>query len=58
VDDKNIMVIEGRTVDMKELRDYVDLCVSKSTSFLPMEVINEALECATVFRDVFPLNQE
>ena len=52
------MVIEGRTVDMKEVRDYVDLCVTKSTSLLPMEVINEALEGATVFRDVFPLNQD
>jgi hypothetical protein len=52
------MVIEGRTVDMKEVRDYVDLCVTKSTSLIPMEVINEAFEGATVFRDVFPLNQE
>ena len=52
------MVVEGRTVDMAEVKAYIaDLASAKNKSVFPMEVLTEAYEGATVFRDVFPLNQ-
>ena len=37
------MVIEGRTVDLMEIKTYIsDLASAKGKSIFPMEVINEA----------------
>ena len=44
---------------MMEIKAYIaELASAKGKSIFPMEVITEAYEGATVFRDVFPLNQE
>ena len=52
------MIIEGRTVDMEELRKLVESFSRKGgKTIYCTEVLSEVYQGATVFRDLYPLKQ-
>ena len=54
---ENTLVVEGRTVDMAELRRLVEDFAGRGKSLYSTEVLHEVYEGATVFHDMFPLDQ-
>ena len=54
---EHTFVIEGRTVDMEELRKLVESFSKKGKSIYSTEVLSEVYQGAIVFRDLYPLKQ-